>query len=244
MQGQLQKVSLPEKVDVIISEPIGFLLVHERMLEVFVEARDRFLKPGGKMFPSSGSIIFSSFSDESLYHEQVTKASFWTNTDFYGIDLSPTAEQAYVEYFSQPVVGTFDINSLLSSQRAVHTVDFQVVTGEELQCFTIPFTFRIDRTALMHGFGCWFDVAFDGTDSSLVLSTSPASPTTHWYQCRLLFSEPLAVNRGQSVSGSLTFQANEKFSYNITMAAAIDGTNIFTSGNVNLHDQMYHYAHA
>ncbi|KAJ2070744.1 putative histone-arginine methyltransferase 1.4, partial [Coemansia sp. S100] len=31
------------KVDVIISEPIGVLLVHERMLESFVYARDKFL---------------------------------------------------------------------------------------------------------------------------------------------------------------------------------------------------------
>ncbi len=27
-------IELPEKVDIIISEPMGFMLVHERMLEV------------------------------------------------------------------------------------------------------------------------------------------------------------------------------------------------------------------
>ena len=31
----MEDIDLPEKVDVIISEPMGFLLVHERMLEVF-----------------------------------------------------------------------------------------------------------------------------------------------------------------------------------------------------------------
>jgi histone-arginine methyltransferase CARM1 len=35
------------QVDVIISEPIGFLLVHERMLETYAVARERFLKVGG-----------------------------------------------------------------------------------------------------------------------------------------------------------------------------------------------------
>ena len=30
--GKVEEISIPEKVDVIISEPIGFLLVHERML--------------------------------------------------------------------------------------------------------------------------------------------------------------------------------------------------------------------
>ena len=33
IQGKIEDVDLPELVDVIISEPIGFLLVHERMLE-------------------------------------------------------------------------------------------------------------------------------------------------------------------------------------------------------------------
>ena len=40
-----------EQVDVLISEPMGTLLVNERMLETYLYARDHFLKPGGRMFP-------------------------------------------------------------------------------------------------------------------------------------------------------------------------------------------------
>jgi histone-arginine methyltransferase CARM1 len=39
--GAVEEVELPEKVDIIISEPIGFLLVHERMLETYVIAREK-----------------------------------------------------------------------------------------------------------------------------------------------------------------------------------------------------------
>ncbi len=42
-----------EKVDILISEPMGTLLVNERMLETYVYARDHFLKPNGRMFPVS-----------------------------------------------------------------------------------------------------------------------------------------------------------------------------------------------
>lgn len=42
----MEEVCIPEQVDVIISEPMGYMLVNERMLESFVNAR-RFLKPGG-----------------------------------------------------------------------------------------------------------------------------------------------------------------------------------------------------
>ncbi len=40
-----------ERVDVLISEPMGTLLVNERMLETYLHARDHFLAPGGRMFP-------------------------------------------------------------------------------------------------------------------------------------------------------------------------------------------------
>ena len=42
-----------EKVDILISEPMGTLLVNERMLETYLYARDHFLKPNGQMFPVS-----------------------------------------------------------------------------------------------------------------------------------------------------------------------------------------------
>ena len=40
-------------MDVLVSEPMGTLLVNERMLETYLYARDNFLKPGGRMFPVS-----------------------------------------------------------------------------------------------------------------------------------------------------------------------------------------------
>ena len=52
VKGRVEEISLPEPVDVLVSEPMGTLLVNERMLETYLFARDRFLiKSGGKMFP-------------------------------------------------------------------------------------------------------------------------------------------------------------------------------------------------
>lgn len=61
------------KVDTIISEPIGVMLLHERMVESFILARDMFLKPGGSILPSAGHIFFCPFSDEGLYNETEQK---------------------------------------------------------------------------------------------------------------------------------------------------------------------------
>jgi histone-arginine methyltransferase CARM1 len=51
------------QVDVLISEPMGFMLVHERMLESYIIARQMFLKPGGLMFPNKGTIFALPFTD-------------------------------------------------------------------------------------------------------------------------------------------------------------------------------------
>jgi histone-arginine methyltransferase CARM1 len=47
------------KVDAIISEPIGVFLVHERMIESFLYARDHFLKPGGTLLPNAGTLYLA-----------------------------------------------------------------------------------------------------------------------------------------------------------------------------------------
>lgn len=45
-----------EKVDIIVSEWMGFYLVHEGMLDTVLLARDRFLNPNGHLFPSIATI--------------------------------------------------------------------------------------------------------------------------------------------------------------------------------------------
>ena len=47
LAGKVEEVELPEKVDVLISEPMGYMLFNERMLESYLYAK-RWLKPGGE----------------------------------------------------------------------------------------------------------------------------------------------------------------------------------------------------
>lgn len=120
--GKIEEISIPEPVDTIISEPMGYMLLNERMLESFLHGK-KFLRPGGKnlqvgliswmrdnlvilgkMYPSRGDLHMAPFSDEGLYLEQCSKANFWCQEYFYGVNLSSLREQALKEYFKQPVV--------------------------------------------------------------------------------------------------------------------------------------------
>lgn len=224
LKGKVEEVEVGEKVDIIVSEPLGFLLVHERMLESYVIARDRFLKPGGLMFPTTGDIILAPFEDSALYDEQRARADFWNDPSFMGIDLTSLHSQSLREVFAMPVVGYFHPSLLLSSSRAHKLFDFRTCSVDDLKEFEIPFDFEVGRTGVMHGIAGWFDCDFIGTTQTVPLKTGPEDPGTHWYQCRLLFSEPLGVNVGQRVVGVCKFKANASLSYDVTMTAHVPGT--------------------
>lgn len=56
IHGRIEEVELPEQVDVIISEWMGFYLLHEGMLDSVLSARDKFLKSDGYLFPNIAKI--------------------------------------------------------------------------------------------------------------------------------------------------------------------------------------------
>ena len=159
--GKIEEISLPEKVDVIISEPMGYMLYNERMLESYIHAK-KFLKPNGKMFPTTGDLYVTPFTDESLYMEQVGKANFWYQQSFYGVDLTTLREEALDEYLKQPIVDSFDVRVCLAKP-IKFTVDFLKAKEEDLYEMNIPLSFQLTTTAVVHGLAFWFDVSFDGS---------------------------------------------------------------------------------
>lgn len=241
LHKRLEDVELEEKVDIIISEPIGVLLVHERMIETYVKARDLFLKKGGLMFPGTSNIFVCPFSDPTLALEQQHKAAFWDNHNFYGVDVSVLREDAVNEHVSQPVVGMFDPSFLIAKEYTKYPVDFRTITLEELYKIKIPFQTTVSETAICHGLATWFDFTFAGSDATVVIDTAPFAPVTHWQQCRFLLEEPLAVNATQKVSGVLDMSVNNFLSYDVKLDMRLDGTGISGQSQHLLQNQLYYY---
>ncbi|KAG5023864.1 hypothetical protein JHK85_020206 [Glycine max] len=214
IKGKVEDVELPEKADILISEPMGTLLVNERMLESYVIARDRFLVPAGKMFPAVGRIHMAPFTDEYLFIEIANKALFWQQQNYYGVDLTPLHGTAFQGYFSQPVVDAFDPR-LLIAPSMFHVIDFTKIKEEELYEIDIPLRFIASVGTRVHGLACWFDVLFDGSTVQRWLTTAPGSPTTHWYQLRCVLSQPIYVMAGQEITGRLHLIAHNAQSYTI-----------------------------
>ncbi|KAG9340402.1 hypothetical protein JZ751_021515 [Albula glossodonta] len=150
-KDKVEEATLPEQVDIIISEPMGYMLFNERMLESYLHAK-KFLKPNGNLFPTIGDVHLAPFTDEQLYMEQFTKANFWYQPSFHGVDLSALRGAA----------DTFDIR-ILMAKSVKHTVNFLEAKEEDLYRIEIPFKFHMLQSGLVHGLAFWFDVAFIGS---------------------------------------------------------------------------------
>uniref|UniRef100_G3NPT8 Histone-arginine methyltransferase CARM1 n=1 Tax=Gasterosteus aculeatus aculeatus TaxID=481459 RepID=G3NPT8_GASAC len=237
--GKVEEVTLPEQVDIIISEPMGYMLFNERMLESYLHAK-KFLKPNGKMFPTIGDVHLAPFTDEQLYMEQFTKANFWYQPSFHGVDLSALRGAAVDEYFRQPIVDTFDIR-ILMAKSVKYTVNFLEAKEEDLYRIEIPFKFHMMHSGLVHGLAFWFDVAFMGSSMTVWLSTAPTEPLTHWYQVRCLLQSPLFTKAGDTLSGTAMLMANKRQSYDISIVAQVDQTGSKSSNLLDLKNPFFRY---
>lgn len=223
VRSTLQALELSEKVDVIISEPWGFFLLHERMVEAFIEARDRFLAPNGRVFPSAATMAIAPFSDAQLHESRVTKSRFWESKDFYGIDLSGLAATARSELFAMPALGPVNTNQLMAAP-VFKVFDFLHMPMADLARVELPFSFSMAHGGPIHGIVGWFDLAFVGSKHQVLLTTAPDAPNTHWWQLRFVFPEPVMARIGQTFSGRMVLTANPESSYSVHLEGQVEGS--------------------
>lgn len=72
IQGKVEDIQLPySKVDIIISEWMGYFLLYESMLDTVLFARDKYLKTGGLIFPDKASIYMTAIEDGQYKEEKI-----------------------------------------------------------------------------------------------------------------------------------------------------------------------------
>lgn len=72
LQGKMEEVHLPfPKVDIIISEWMGYFLLYESMLDTVLYARDTYLAPGGKIFPDKATMYVAGIEDGDYKDDKI-----------------------------------------------------------------------------------------------------------------------------------------------------------------------------
>ena len=242
--GRVEEVVLPERVDVIVSEPMGTCLFNERMCESLLVARDRFLAPGGRLFPALGRLHAAPFADEALVAEVRARGAFWAQTDFYGVDLTPLFADGARAHLVQPVVDAFH-PALLLAEPVTRVWDFERCAEADIRDFDLALDWELAPGAAhgdggdgapppppsAHGVAVWWDVLFDGSVAPRWLSTAPGQPTTHWFCMRFLFAEPAAgAGATRRLRGTMRFRAHARQSFHVSIE--LEGEEAATAGLV------------
>lgn len=121
---ELQEPS--SKVDIIISEWMGFYLLHEGMLDSVIYARDKFLKNDGLMIPSCATIYISPCSIPSRFSD-------WENVS--GISMKAFAKELRVQKSQNPEILKVEPNHLLHDGVAIAWIDLKEVSLEDVEEF-------------------------------------------------------------------------------------------------------------
>ncbi|ESQ54287.1 hypothetical protein EUTSA_v100269450mg, partial [Eutrema salsugineum] len=121
LKGKIEEIELPTpKVDVIISEWMGYFLLFENMLDSVLYARDKWLVDGGIVLPDKASLFLTAIED-SEYKED--KIEFWNSV--YGFDMSCIKKKAMME----PLVDTVDQNQIVTDSRLLKTMDISKMSS-------------------------------------------------------------------------------------------------------------------
>uniref|UniRef100_A0ACD6AS89 Uncharacterized protein n=1 Tax=Avena sativa TaxID=4498 RepID=A0ACD6AS89_AVESA len=171
IHGRVEDIEVEEKVDVIISEWMGYMLLYESMLPSVLFARDKWLKPGGLILPSHATLFMAPITNSDRYEGSV---DFWC--DVYGIDMSALVPLAKKFASEEPSIELIGGENVISWPFVVKHIDCYTFTVEEFK--SVAATYKVSSMVLapIHGFGLWFEVEFNGpAESSQNLSSNVVS---------------------------------------------------------------------
>ena len=211
LRGKMEEVKLPvEKVDIIISEWMGYFLLYESMLDTVIWARDQYLAPGGFILPDRATLQLLAIEDAQNKEEKI---HYWD--DVYGFDMSCIKDWALRE----PLVDTVPPTSILSAPTSICDIDIMKVRREDLT-FIAPFTVRLDRKEGVHALVGYFTIEFfsfadanksmAGKVKKINFGTGPADRYTHWKQTVFYLPHDVQANKGDTVVGELNCRPNDK----------------------------------
>jgi 2-polyprenyl-3-methyl-5-hydroxy-6-metoxy-1,4-benzoquinol methylase len=214
VQGKMEEVSLPvDKVDVIVSEWMGYCLLYESMLPSVLAARDKYLRPGGLLLPSRCTMLVQGVGDFE------GKLGWWGNV--YGLDMSPLRASVLAE----PGVEAVDPQAIITDAFVFKDFDLYTVQDRELD-FEADFSLTVGAGAAtptagaaaavaarpLRGLVVSFDTFFEGLSGgqSVMFSTRPEEKDTHWHQTLFWLTEAPeeGLGEGDVVKGTLRFLRN------------------------------------
>jgi len=199
IRGLSDKIELPEKTDVMISEILGHFGIDENVVKFIADGRKRFLKDGGKMVPLWLDLYIVPVETPEIWDNYI---GLW-NGDFYGLDFSPVKKEALMQQY---VLDCYNKVKFISEPGRLYHFDLE--EHEKSMDFTVEFNVSGDGD--FHGFVGSFT---SGLFQDIVISSSPEYMATNWKQTFLPLENKVSLRKDDKIS--------------VNMKAVPRGTDIF-----------------
>lgn len=178
-------VNLLEQTDIIVSDLRGILPLHQQHIPAIIDARERFLKPGGCMIPEVDILIGALVETPKIYkhYEQP-----WSFND-YGLDMSDG---------HKPVVNSWQKVSLEETQllvapQVLATLDYRTITSPDVDG---TLSWIMENQGIAHGVAVWFDAQLTG---DIGFSNAPGQPELIYGQAFFPLQNPVQLGPGDQV---------------------------------------------
>ena len=187
------KITLPEPVDVLVTETIGNIGFEEGIVSWVLDAKKRHLKENGRVLPRTLSLCAVPVQTQDDYVD----VSRWDN-DYFALDFSAARSVAA----NNLMWTTFGSKHFLSEPATLLSVNLQQVDKE---VFSMARSFQISQDGIMHGIGGWFESEIA---PGIHLTNKPKNETPSWNHVLLPLERPLKVKRGDMVEMSIQIRSN------------------------------------
>lgn len=186
IKGMSTQVDLPEKVDVVIADQVGYFGFGAGILNFFSDAKKRFLKPDGKLIPSRIDLCLAPVQCQNVYDE----IELWQQSPA-GFNFDKAHEFAVNNYYKT----TFVADNIIGVPVTGISLDLHRATAAS---FKFDTTLVIQRDGIMHGLGGWFSAQLSPSAS---MTNSPVAENPI-QRSQLFFplANPVAVVEGDTIN--------------------------------------------
>lgn len=190
IQSDLEDIELPAKVDVIISEWMGGFGVDENMLAPLVIARDRWLRPEGRIIPGRVTAFLA-----PMWVVEVDKEIAHWRSHPHGVDFSVVAHHTTNETVMAQWALTVD--DLLAPPQTMWSHDaYTCSLAEADRVFESSCTFTAARDGKLSALAAWFDADLGAGFS---LTNAVGAPDTHWGRFLFPLRRTLEIREGAQI---------------------------------------------
>ena len=186
------RVSLPEKVDVIVSDLRGSAPLYAGSIVTLIDARERFLKPDGVMIQQRDTIFAALVEAFEVYGKNVTSL----------IETRAGVDQSMYRKFlcNQFVKGRVEREALLTEPQIWATLHYPTISSPDV---TAELRWKALRVGTAHGLSLWFEAGL-GIGADAHVSTAPFAPERIWGTPFFALQEPIVLIEGDEVIVNLS----------------------------------------